>query len=322
MALSGNLIDMTGKANAIPSFKVDPTLILLGTEPAKIHVPAILDDSDLRTESIATLKAFMYVSAEDAKAMARWTASSFCKHQPRILCTNTFNNMEEPDTHIEPFNPNPTIDHDRLMSMIRVAFNNNAYEEDIAALLKRCMIVLFGAKHVYVRRPTTDKINVKVIKYPNTGKDLLTSNCKDRFGLYKQGEDVTASPEDFRWSTTFVRKCLKGDKMEGFRTTAPSLCPLTGMLTPETDVKPSFLNFDPTLQGDLRLQPLFTPGRPGSSSDGLPAQGMLRVEPKMPAPVPPSSIRSPKGGATPYFTVFNSSKGIQTFLVTDCITRD
>ena len=289
MALSGNLIDMTGKPNAIPSFKVGSHIDFFRTEPAKIHVPAILDDSDLKSESIATLKAFMDVSAEDAKAMARWTASSFCKHQPRILCTNTFNNLEEPDMHIEPFNNNPTIDHDRFMAMIRVAFNNNAYEEDIAALLKRCMIVLFGNRFVYVRRPTADKINVKVVKYPNTDKDLLTAECKPRFGMYKQGDDMTAPPEDFRWSTTFVRKCLRGEKMEGFKTTAPSLCPLTGSLTPELNVKPSFMNINPDLEGEQHLPTLFTPGRPGSSSDGMPQQGMLRVEPKMPAPVPPSS---------------------------------
>ena len=82
--------------------------------------------------------------------------------------------------------------------------------------------------------------------------------------LCKQGEEVTAPSEDFLWSATFVRKCLRGDKMEGFKTTALSLCPLTGMLTPKVDVKPSFLNIDPTLQVELRLQPLFTPGWPDS----------------------------------------------------------
>ena len=262
MAMSNNLIKMHGLA-AEPCFKVGSHLDFFRGDPARLHVPAILDDADLRAESMASLKAFMDVSAEDAKVMVRYTTSSFAKHQPRLLCTNTFENAEEPDVFMDPSSTSDvTIDHDTFMRMIRVAFNNQAYDEDIAALLKRCTMVIFGARHVYLRLPSPDKVHAKVISYPLSGRDLLTQECKERFGMYKSGQSIQAPATDLAWSTTFVQKCIRNDKFNGFFTTMASECPFTGNINPERHTKP---NFD--AESPLRM---LNPGQAGSSGDCAP----------------------------------------------------
>ena len=275
MAMSSNLIDMNHLQDVEACFKVGSHLDFFRGDPARIHIPAILDDSDLRAETMASLKAFMDVSAEDAKVMARYTTSSFCKHQPRLLCTNTYNNAEEPDVFIDPANNNDTvIDHDTFMRMLRVAFNSQAYDEDIAALLKRCVMVIFGTKNVYLRLPSPAKVNAKVITYPPSGKDLLTAECKERFALYKAGEAVQAPVSDSKWATAFVRKAIRGEKFRGFYTTMAAECPFTGVVTPERNTKPSF---------DIAsLEPLRLPGQPGSSSDGLPHAWTPAAAPPLP----------------------------------------
>ena len=263
MAMSNNLIKMNGLINAEPCFKVGSHLDFFRGDPAQLHVPAILDDADLRAESMASLKAFMDVSAEDAKVMVRYTTSSFCKHQPRLLCTNTFDNASEPEVFVDPVNGHDTkIDHDTFMRMLRVAFNGQAYDEDIAALLKRCSMVIFGSRYVYLRPPSPGKIEATVISYPLSGRDLLTQDCKDRFGLYKRGQAVQAPAADLAWSTTFVQKCIHGEKLTGFFTTMASECPFTGNVDPERHTKP---NFD--MQPPLRM---LNPGQAGSSGDCAP----------------------------------------------------
>ena len=228
-----------------PSFKVASHLDFFRAEPGRVHMSCILDDSDLRTESVASLKAYMDVSSEDARVYARWSASHFMKHQPRFICSNTFNNLEEPMVHTEGFNQvNRTITHDLFMKMLRVAFNNNACEADIAALLKRSVVVLFGNNHVYLRKPSPDPIDVVVINYPASGRDLLAESCKDRFGRYKRGEAVQAPDDDQTWSTLFVHKVIRGNIPKGFKTIAATTCPFTGTITPEQHIKPS-LEEDP-----------------------------------------------------------------------------
>ena len=124
MATSSNLIKMNALV-AEPCFKVGSHLDFFRGDPARLHVLAIVDDADLRDESMASLKAFVDVSAEDANVMVWYTTSSFCKHQPRMLCTNAFDNAEEPGLFIDPTSTNEvTVDHDAFMRMLRVAFNS------------------------------------------------------------------------------------------------------------------------------------------------------------------------------------------------------
>ena len=68
MATSSNLIKMNALVTE-PCFKVGSHPDFFRGDPARLHVPAIDDDADLRDESMASLKAFVDVSAEDANVM-------------------------------------------------------------------------------------------------------------------------------------------------------------------------------------------------------------------------------------------------------------
>ena len=157
--------------------------------------------------------------------------------------------------HSEGFNQvNRTITHDLFMKMLRVAFNNNACEADIAALLKSSVVVLFGNNHVYLCKPSPDQIDVVVINYPASARDLLADSCKERFGRYKRGEAAQAPNDDQTWSTLFVNKVIRGNIPKGFKTIAPTTCPFTGTITQEQHIKPS-LEEDPIPEVTFEEEP-------------------------------------------------------------------
>ena len=150
MAMSNKLIKMNALV-AEPCFKVGSHLDFFRGDPARLHVPhrscpfSTMQTCMLKVWPVWS-KACVDVSAEYAKVMVRYTTSSFCKHQPRFLCTNTFN-VKEPDLFIDPTNTNDvTIDRDAFifMHMLRVAFNSQACDEDVAGQSRHHLRILHG----------------------------------------------------------------------------------------------------------------------------------------------------------------------------------
>ena len=136
-----------------------------------------------------------------------------------------------------------TITHAEFMAMFRVTFPPNIVDEDVMACLKRTHVILFGNNHVYMRLANPEPVNVKVFNYPSTGKDLLTPECKDRLGQHKNGEVVHPPEAHMQWSTAFIRKCLRGEQVTGFRTTVERGNPFTGPVAPhDVDTKPDLSN--------------------------------------------------------------------------------
>eukprot|EP00971_Amphidinium_carterae_P173165 3433287-Amphidinium_carterae.2 len=99
MALSACAIednaDDDGQA-LVPCFKTASNLDFFRSEPGENHCPFVLDDADFPQQKPDALKAFCDSSAEDVKCMARWTAASFHRYQPRFMCANIFDREAEP----------------------------------------------------------------------------------------------------------------------------------------------------------------------------------------------------------------------------------
>ena len=245
MALSSNLINMFDITEGAPSFKVASHLDFFRAEPGRVHMSCILDDSDLRTESIASLKAYMDVSSEDARVYARWGASHFMKHQPRFICSNTFNNLEEPMVHTEGFNQvNRTITHDLFMKMLELHSTTTHVRQTLQHFSKGqwwCSSVTTMstcASHLLIRSMLSLSTTRRV------GGAFWQIHARIGLGRYKRGEAVQAPDDDQTWSTLFVHKVIRGNIPKGFKAIAATTCPFTGTITREQHIKPS-LEEDP-----------------------------------------------------------------------------
>ena len=178
---------------------------------------------------------------EAIKAYARWTASSFAQFQMRLACSNTFDEAAEPDMPLPDFcTNNDTITHETFMRMARCIFRAGAGEQDVMALLKRAHVILFGDKRVHLREACATPMAVKCINYPASGKDLLSPDCKTKFGQCKEGAHITPIVAELDWSAVFIRKCLRSETITGFTTTAAHISTFTGMAVPEQDRKPRY----------------------------------------------------------------------------------
>ena len=123
------------------------------------------------------------------------------------------------------------------------------------AIHKRAHIVLFGHRRVYLRLASAKKGPVSTVEYPALGgRDLLTSDCKERMGEYMKGEQVPSPMSDMAWSRRFLELCLSGRSFTGFRHGAGVSAFGNGVLQ-EIDVKPSLMDLaklTPTLPESSR----------------------------------------------------------------------
>ena len=95
--------------------------------------------------------------------------------------------------YVDPLATNtPTISHNEFMRMFSIGLPATQCKEDTLALLKRTSLVMFANRMVYIREASPKPIPVKVVSYPEGNKDLLTQECKEKFGKYKSGETVGA----------------------------------------------------------------------------------------------------------------------------------
>ena len=163
-----------------PGFKTTSHLDFLRGQAASQDYPIIFDDGHLQGLQIAAVKAFLDVAGEDCKIFSRYTATNLSQHQTRIVCTNSFDEGQEPTIVISPFTTHTTtISHAEFMRMFTPALPAIAFEEDAMAILKRTTVVLFANHKVFLRPPSEKQIAVRVVEYPNGEKDLLTPQCKD-----------------------------------------------------------------------------------------------------------------------------------------------
>ena len=163
-----------------PGFKTTSHLDFLRGQAASLEYPIIFDDGHLQGLQVAAVKAFLDVAGEDCKVFSRYTATNLSQHQTRFVCTNSFDEGQEPSIAMGSFaSTSTTISHNEFMRMFAPALPAGAFEEDIMAILKRTSIVLFANQKVFLRPPSEKHIPVQVIAYPHGEKDLLTQQCKD-----------------------------------------------------------------------------------------------------------------------------------------------
>eukprot|EP00971_Amphidinium_carterae_P266259 5281563-Amphidinium_carterae.1 len=112
---------------------------------------------------IERFKAFLDVSVEDSKAYARYGASSFQKHQLRLVTSNSLNRSAEPMA-IDA-NAMSDIPHEQFLDMIKPSWEEGANIVDIMACLKRAHAIIIGKNACYVCPANERECPVKVVPW-------------------------------------------------------------------------------------------------------------------------------------------------------------
>ena len=146
-----------------------------------------------------------------------WGSACFEKKQARMVCNNAYDQEQEPHYVSEIHG----VSHEAFMRMVRVAFPKSATHEDLQALCKRAMIVLFGKNRIYIRMPSASmEARVGTVDYwpPMTKPDLLTKEGIAKLKTLRGG-DATPSLTHFQdrtWQLEFVcRSIIEEPKYNG-----------------------------------------------------------------------------------------------------------
>ena len=100
--------------------------------------------------------------------------------------------------------------------MVRIAFPRATTPDDLQAICKRTMIVLFTCQHIYIREPSpSTEVRVKVVEYwpSHVRSDGLTQEGIDKLKILRVG-DPTPTPSyhmDMAWQREFMRRCVHGE---------------------------------------------------------------------------------------------------------------
>ena len=212
LAVSEYNLQRDGIEDGVPSYRCGNDLDFFRLAPGTIYAPAIYDDGPLADDLAAHIKIYIDPSEEEPSFKARWGSCRFEKNQTRLICNNAFDNDAEPPYAMDYIG----ITHDTFMNMIRVALPRAATHEDLQAICKRAMIVLFGRNRIYIRDPSpATNVRVKVVEYWPDGvrPDLLTDEGVAKLKALRGG-DATPSPSHYMdrlWQVEFMKRCIKGE---------------------------------------------------------------------------------------------------------------
>ena len=194
------------------SYRCGNDLDFFRLAPGTIYAPAIYDDGPLADDLATHIKIYIDPSEEEASFKARWGSCRFEKNQTRMICNNAFDHDAEPPYAVDYLG----ITHDTFVNMIRIALPRGATHEDLQAICKGAMIVLFGRNRIYIRDPSpATNVMVKVVEYwpDNVRPDLLTTEGVTKLKALRGGDATPSASHqtDRLWQIEFVKRCLNGE---------------------------------------------------------------------------------------------------------------
>ena len=152
---------------------------------AQIHEGLILDDPSMDKMEPADVKSWL-TSEEDQNCSGRYTDVKLVADGLRALAANDFVREDEPlpDKH------HTSIDPKEFFKLVRKFFDGYK-EADMMAVLKRCILFIFGKRATYLRLPSQDSQDcnalIHCIRVDDLHEDLFTARDKDFYAKYKVG---------------------------------------------------------------------------------------------------------------------------------------
>ncbi|CAE7356601.1 unnamed protein product, partial [Symbiodinium sp. CCMP2456] len=148
--------------------------------------PRVFDDGNLNLEHPAAVKAVTEVSGIDRKTMARWNAASYAKNQLCQVCSNPYDRSVEPD--MPPNTNSDTIPFEVFFKLVRPSFHKDFDEEDLMAIFKRSLVVVFTEKGIYTRLPSINRDPVKRVAWPDKDIGMISLSARPVLSAYYKSQ--------------------------------------------------------------------------------------------------------------------------------------
>ena len=200
------------RADDVPSFQTSNHLDYFRKEKGRKTKPRVFDDGNLNLEHPASVKAVTEVSGIDRKTMARYTASSYEKNQLCQVCSNPYDRTVEPV--MGEGSSSDHIDFDTFFKLVRPSFHKDFDYEDLIAVFKRSVVVVFTDRGIYIRLPGTSTAPVPRRAWPSADVGMVSHCARAKLAAYKRGQ-LSAAPAEhgkhLQWSLNLLQAGLDGE---------------------------------------------------------------------------------------------------------------
>ena len=200
------------RADDVPSFQTSNHLDYFRKEKGRKTKPRVFDDGNLNLEHPASVKAVTEVSGIDRKTMARYTASSYEKNQLCQVCSNPYDRTVEPV--MGEGSSSDHIDFDTFFKLVRPSFHMDFDYEDLIAVFKRSVVVVFTDRGIYIRLPGTSTAPVPRRAWPSADVGMVSHCARAKLAAYKRGQ-LSAAPAEhgkhLQWSLNLLQAGLDGE---------------------------------------------------------------------------------------------------------------
>ena len=192
-----------------PVFQTANHLDYFRKEKGRRTKPRVFDDGNLNLEHPAAVKAVTEVPGIDRKTMARWNAASYTKNQLCQVCSNPYDRSVEPDT--PPNTNSDTIPFEVFFKLVRPSFHKDFDEEDLMAIFKRSLVVVFTEKGIYTRLPSINRDPVKRVAWPDKDIGMISLSARPVLSVYYNSQFANL-PNDhesyMQWSLNLLQAAL------------------------------------------------------------------------------------------------------------------
>ncbi|CAE7825455.1 unnamed protein product, partial [Symbiodinium necroappetens] len=177
--------------------------------------PRVFDDGNLNLEHPAAVKAVTEVSGIDRKTMARWNAASYAKNQLCQVCSNPYDRSVEPD--MPPNTNSDTIPFEVFFKLVRPSFHKDFDEEDLMAIFKRSLVVVFTEKGIYTRLPSINRDPVKRVAWPDKDIGMISLSARPVLSAYYKSQLANLPNDhesDMQWSLNLLQAALDKEDVQ------------------------------------------------------------------------------------------------------------
>ena len=212
LALGRYQIQRMGLENAVAAWRRAKSMDNFRHKTGQVYEGLILDDPSMDRIDAADLKSWL-TAEEDQNCSSRYTDVKLVRNTLRAVSSNDLEEEQEPPRDRR----RTTIEPTEFFTLVKKMFQGYK-EADVMAILKRCVVMVFGKHSFYLRLPSQDHdAVVHRLHDENLHEDLFMDRDKAFYAKYKTGvhELPPTHAEDIEWEQALIDQDMRGMHLAG-----------------------------------------------------------------------------------------------------------